>query len=183
VRRVTNQIPAHELPDLAAKLAALLRQARVTERAHRADILRDAAAIMVEARAQFLTRDGDPDWRGQTHDYRVWFSDAADAAGLSGDARRMILDALRYHTSAALRDRLDAATINELGLRAETARERSAERRVAAAHILSLATGAGPIAADDVADAQALVRHLQRRIDAANDADVARANGAALSAE
>jgi hypothetical protein len=141
---------------------------RENERDPRPDRLRVVANIMVDARRFFLTRDGSPDWRGRTHAYREWAAEVTSNAGISPDRRSSVQAAIRYHTSAALRDRLDDDELRALGLKTESARELSAKRRERRSEILDVVTGAGPITdAAEILEALAMMEHALRRIDLA----------------
>jgi len=127
--------------------------------------IRAAAESLVAAREQFTTRDGSPDWTGRTHAYHEWVSETASAAGIPAGERTRVMAAARHHTSAALRARLSAEELDELGLLTVTARERAAVRRKRVSTLVQLADGAAPLDnADDVEEAVALVERIAARL-------------------
>ena len=128
----------------------------------RAACYRNAAEVFVTAREHFLTAAGEPDWTGKTYDYRTWNGGVWAASGASGDARRQAQAAVRYHVGNVLRERLDAATLEALGLRVESPRERSVEQRAERSALLRSVTGSssgfrGVDALRALTSAQALV--------------------------
>lgn len=145
------------LEDTRTAAVAALRTYLNTEEGseERTEALRETAAALVDARALILTRDGIPDWRGRTHAYRQHVREAMEEAGVPLDIRPTAQAAIRYHISALLRERVDAETLEDLGLRRETAKERGISYRRAARQRSSL-VGAGAPIEDPAAIAEAL---------------------------
>jgi hypothetical protein len=129
--------------------------------------LRTAADTAVAAREHFFTAEGEPDWLGRTHAYRVWIREVYSKAGVRPETLTKIQAAVRYHVSAALREKISEEAREDLGLRAETARERSAEKHGRNVEVLSIFGGGGVIADRVVvAKALALMGATLQRIDA-----------------
>lgn len=64
------------------------------------DIARPLAEIMVAARQQFRTNDGEIDWDGRSAEYRDWLHDVFLQAGIQdATARNRIQSAARYHVT------------------------------------------------------------------------------------
>jgi hypothetical protein len=96
----------------------------------RTEHLREVATRFVEAREHFFTKEGEPDWLGRSYIYRRWLRDTYSLANVPPSDLSTIQAAVRYHTGNVLRDgRLDEQTMRDLGLRAESPRERSIEKR------------------------------------------------------
>lgn len=129
--------------DLQTRLADALRDAAHTDGPEKATLLRAAADLVVEARSRFFTADNEPDWRGAGWAYRQFIREANFLSGVNPADLPRIQNALRYHVSNALRDRLPADVIERLGLRVESARERSAEKRERYGETLTLFTPGG----------------------------------------
>lgn len=110
--------------------------------------MRDLAEAVLDLREEFVTSAGDPDWRGTSYPYRVRFGEILSAGGIGMDDRHSFQQALRYHISNALRERLDDETLDALGLRRESARERSRGGRENRSALLRAAHGEeAPVAA------------------------------------
>ena len=64
------------------------------------DIARPLAEIMVAARQQFRTNDGEIDWDGRSAEYRDWLHDVFLQAGIQdATVRNRIQSAARYHVT------------------------------------------------------------------------------------
>jgi hypothetical protein len=86
-------------------------------------------------------------------------------ANVPADDVTTVQAAIRYHSGNILRDRLDQDTLDSLGLRSASPRERSVEKRERNSGTLSLFGAGAPI--DDVAvieSAAGLVETFLRRI-------------------
>lgn len=121
--------------------AAIRRGSRTEDIGERARSYRLAAETLVEARSRFLDDDGEPDWRGKTYDYRVWYGDVLGDASVPMGERAQVQAAIRYHVGNILRERLDAETLGRLGLRAPSPRERNALQRAERSALLKSFTG------------------------------------------
>jgi len=129
--------------------------------------LRTAADSAVAAREHFFTAEGEPDWLGRTHAYRIWIREAYAKAGVQAADLTKMQAAVRYHVSAALRERISDEAREDLGLRVETARERSAEKHGRNVEVLSIFGGGGVITdRETVAKALSLMGATLQRIDA-----------------
>ncbi|UIW13509.1 hypothetical protein PQD80_gp25 [Arthrobacter phage Lizalica] len=111
----------------------------------RTELLRNAARLFIDARAHFFTREGEPDWRGRTYAYRTWVREVMSAARVPGDEITSLQAAIRYHSGNLLRDRLGEDEIADLGLRKESPRERSVEKRERSSETLNLFGAGGEI--------------------------------------
>jgi len=179
------------MPNSTQSLSSLLDQAADSLRryysadtsdADRTKCLRDTAAAFVNARDQFYTREGTPDYLGRTYAYRRWVREVFSKANVPGDEQNSLQSAIRYHTGNLLRDRLDADQIEALGLKHSSPRQRSTEKRERTSETLSL-FGAGPAVtdADDVVQAVELFNTFLRRVHPATlDAPTRRRVAAAL---
>lgn len=104
--------------------------------------LRRAAEAAVELRANTITSRGDVDWTGASFEYRKLMGEALGMAGYAPDEKPTVLAAMRYHISAALRERLGTDTVKDMGMRAESAKQRSTQsRRASAAMLAALKAG------------------------------------------
>jgi hypothetical protein len=145
-------------------VATLRRYYTVTER-ERTEALRETAGLFISAREHFFTREGTSDWLGRTYAYRRWVRECMSMANVPADDVTTVQAAIRYHSGNILRDRLDQDTLDSLGLRSASPRERSVEKRERNSGTLSLFGAGAPI--DDVAvieSAAGLVETFLRRI-------------------
>lgn len=131
--------------------------------------LRAVAVAFVDSREHFFTREGDPDWLGRTHAYRRWVREVMSLANVPGETVATLQAAIRYHTGNILRERLDAETLEDLGLVSTSPRERSVEKRERTSSILNLFSGGAELTdADDVMEAIQLMAFTMRRMDLSN---------------
>ncbi|SCL32949.1 hypothetical protein GA0070616_4597 [Micromonospora nigra] len=101
-------------------------------REQRTALFRDIAACLVEVRAHFEDKTArQPDWKGRTRDYKEWVRESYAKAQYTHDEMTATQNAVRYHVSAHLRERLPRAQLESLGLRAEPIAERVREFRSA----------------------------------------------------
>jgi hypothetical protein len=132
---------SRSLETLRDEAASALRDYSHSDESGRTDCLRKVAALLVEAREHFYTADGTVDWRGRTYAYRQLVGEAFAGADLPADDVSSVQAAVRYHVSAVLRTRLDAQTLESLGLVKASARARSTAKRSRQSAILSIASG------------------------------------------
>lgn len=151
------------LEDLSQRTVAAIRRASIAGPDERTAALREVARLLVEVRPLFTTRDGEPDWRGRTHDYREWTASMYARAGLDRGEAERLSSSVRYHVSPALRARLAPDEVDRLGLRPYTTREAAAQRREARAVEDRLVHGAGPLTPDETLEAVELAERLLRR--------------------
>lgn len=109
----------------------------------RTDHLRAVARHVVAARPHFFTKDGEPDWLGRTYAYRRWIREVMTLANVPASDTSTVQAAVRYHTGAALRAKLTPEQLEDLGLRVESPRERSALKREAYNATLAIFSGGG----------------------------------------
>ena len=147
-RRLTSSIVTDPTAELQDQIAGLLRAYERAPEADKTEILRDAAVAVVKLREQFLTPEGTPDWRGRSHAYRMAMAEVFSLAALApGDGRRRLQAALAYHVSIVLHETLDEDTLEDLGLRDKSTRERSVEKRERQAAIIAAYRGPGVLPA------------------------------------
>lgn len=113
LRHYTN--PAPDLSDFDRRSAS-------------AHYLRSAAEVFIEARNHFFTREGTPDWLGRTATYRAWVRETYSLATVPQADLGTIQAAVRYHSGNVLREQLSPETLEGLGLRVISPRERGTER-------------------------------------------------------
>lgn len=155
------------LADLQARAVESLRLYALGK-GERTGHLRDVATAFVEAREHFFTKDGTPDWLGRTYVYRSWVSETMSLANIPADAISSLQASIRYHTGNVLRDgRLDEETLSALGLRSESPRERSLEKRSAHSATLAIFGGGGAAIKghEDLLGALRLIEGALRRVD------------------
>ena len=146
--------------------SALLRRYPNAEAGERTEILRAVASTLIEAREHFYTADGEIDYRGRTYAYRRLVGEIFAAANLPPDDIRTVQAAVRYHVGNLLRERLNPETLADLGLRAESPKARSAEKRTAEGEALRvLRGGAAFTTSEEVLDALRLAQALLARVD------------------
>ncbi|UVK63547.1 hypothetical protein SEA_JANEEMI_27 [Arthrobacter phage Janeemi] len=135
----------------------------------RTDLLRDAARLFIDARAHFFTREGEPDWLGRTYAYRTWVREVMSAARVPGDTITSLQAAIRYHSGNILRDRLGDEEIADLGLRKESPKQRSVEKRERTSGTLNLFGAGGEITdPDEIAQLCTLAERALGRVNVAN---------------
>lgn len=123
-----NTKTEQERETIAARAVAELRTAIRTPEDERAPILRRAAGHLVRLRGLYTTKAGDPDWRGQSWDYRQKVGEIYAAAGLDAAGESGVKVALRYHIGNALREDLSEDELEQAGLSPKPPRERTSWR-------------------------------------------------------
>ncbi|AYN59111.1 hypothetical protein HOU52_gp25 [Arthrobacter phage Yang] len=140
------------LADIQAAATSALAGSLSAQDVERTELLRGVARNFVDARAHFFNRDGEPDWTGRTHAYRTWVREVMSRAHVPADEVTTLQAAIRYHSGNVLRDRLGDEAIADLGLRKESPRERSVEKRERTSETLNLFGAGGEIAnVDEIA--------------------------------
>lgn len=134
------------LADIQKAATDALYQSLSAADTERTDLLRGVARNFVDARAHFFNRDGEPDWTGRTHAYRAWVREVMSRAHVPGDEVTTLQAAIRYHSGNVLRERLGDEVIADLGLRKESPRERSVEKRERTSETLGIFGAGGEIA-------------------------------------
>lgn len=135
----------------------------------RSTALKDAARNMVEARDRFPAPDGtDHDWRGRSHSYKRWVSEAFSLAGIPLGDRARIQRATAYHLASVLRERLAERGIDpaEIGLDVRDLQERREVRRDREREILRLFDPEAELSVGDLARLASLVSQVLRRLSA-----------------
>lgn len=156
---MTNHNPISDIQDDAVR--ALRRYLAH----HDTEDLRAVATRFVEAREHFYTKEGEPDWTGRTYAYRRWVREVMTSANTPPESLATVQAAIRYHVGNILRDRLDAEALAVLGLRPESPRERSVEKRAAITEQLAIFSGGAEIThADEVLGAITAIDAAVRRI-------------------
>lgn len=146
---------------------ASLRRFATTDPADRTPILREVAVALVDAREHFFTSDGSTDWRGRTYAYRRFVGEVFAGANLPHDEVGTVQAAACYHVGNVLRERLDVETLESLGLRAESPKERSVEKRAGQADALSVVRGGTAFEdAEEIAQAVKVATILMGRVNA-----------------
>ena len=127
--------------------------------------LRTVAGAFVSAREHFFTREGLPDWLGRTYVYRTWVREVMSAAHVPGETMSSLQAAIRYHTGNILRDRLDAETLEDLGLQSASPRARSVEKRERYSETLSIFSGGAELAdTQEILSALRMMEGALRRV-------------------
>lgn len=134
------------LPDIQKAAIEAISQSLTSSDTERTALLRETARRFIDARAHFFTREGEPDWLGRTYAYRTWVREVMSAAHVPGDEVTSLQAAIRYHSGNLLRDRLDEEELGELGLRKESPRERSIEKRERSSGTLNIFGGGAELA-------------------------------------
>ena len=119
---------ADDLASLQAAFAVAVRD-YVRAPASSTALLRRAAEINVEIRSRFENSSGETDWRGTSWGFRQAISDAYGQAGLLVSERKQAQDAMRYHISIVLRERLTKDELEAAGLLPQSSRQRSADQK------------------------------------------------------
>lgn len=153
------------LADLQTSSAESLRRSFLGTDAERTDHLRDVAAAFVDAREHFYTKEGDPDWNGRTYAYRTWVREVMGQANVPSELMTSTQAAIRYHVGNILRDRLDDDQLADLGLRKESPRQRSVEKRERTSLALALVSGGQAIETlDEIQDAATAIIGILKRV-------------------
>lgn len=147
------------LDDLARTASHALAGERSTEE------LRAAAQALVDAREHFHTKTGDTDWTGRSHAYRQWVRDVYATARVPAEDLTRVQTAVRYHVNNIIHDRLDPETLESIGLRAESTRERSMEQRAQKSDTLRLVEPGAPFKPEDMPAVARILADMARRID------------------
>lgn len=155
---------ATERPEdtIAANIVRKLRALRAAvDRERQTTLAREIAEGSVALREFFIDGNGQPDYAGRSHAYRVTMRDLWSKAGFINAAERDAAQArVRYHVGNIVRERIPADQIEAAGLQAPSPREQTTERKRAVA-ALAQAAQSGPLGD--------------------SDADLVRAVGAALA--
>lgn len=134
----------------------------------RTALLREAAHYFIEAREHFFTKEGEPDWLGRTHAYRLWVREVMTGAHVPGEDVTSLQAAIRYHSGNMLREKLDDETLADLGLKKSSPRERSVEKRERTSGTLNLFGGGAEISdPEDIVRACSLIEAALKRVNAA----------------
>jgi hypothetical protein len=161
------------LPEIQkAAISAINRSLSATDNT-RTELLREAAKNFIDARAHFFTREGDPDWLGRTYAYRTWVREVMGAAHVPGDEVSSLQAAIRYHSGNLLRDRLNEEQISQLGLRVESPKQRSVEKRERTSETLNLFGGGAELTTlNEILQLSTLTERALARVNAAAIADL-----------
>lgn len=156
------------LPDIQRAATEAIARAIAASDATRTELLKEAARNFINARAHFFTREGEPDWLGRTYAYRTWVREVMSAAHVPGNEVSSLQAAIRYHSGNLLRERLDGDEIEDLGLRKESPRERSIEKRSRTSNMLGIFSGGAEISdAEEIQAACAMIEAALARVNAA----------------
>jgi hypothetical protein len=131
------------LKAIQARAVEALRTYSTTAEADRTDYLRQTAVAFIDAREHFFTAEGEPDWQGRTYAYRQWVRETMGLAAIPADQLPTIQSAVRYHAGNVIRSRLTPEQLTDLGLRADSPRERSVGKRERHSATLSIFSGGG----------------------------------------
>lgn len=154
-----DKTPPRALPEIQREAVATLRRLSEVAEGERPEILRTMAGLFVASRAHFLTADGSPDWRGRSAAYRGWVQEVLSDANVASESRTNLLAAIRYHVGFALREQLDADTLDDLGFLPTSPLERSQAKRDRYSETIRLfGHGGGPI--DDAVTILAAVKMI-----------------------
>ncbi|UYL87631.1 hypothetical protein SEA_VRESIDENCE_26 [Arthrobacter phage VResidence] len=164
----TTASPA-TLPDIQkAAIDAISKSLTATDNV-RTDLLRDAARYFIDARQHFFTREGEPDWLGRTYAYRTWVREVMSAAHVPADTVTSLQAAIRYHSGNVLRDRLSEEEVDDLGLRKESPKERSVEKRERSSSTMNIFGGGAELtSAEDILQLCTLTLRALARVNAAS---------------
>ncbi|WNN93982.1 hypothetical protein SEA_NITRO_26 [Arthrobacter phage Nitro] len=133
----------------------------------RTDLLREAAQLFIDAREHFYTKEGEPDWLGRTHAYRLWVREVMTGAHVPPEDVTSLQAAIRYHSGNMLRERLDDDTLEDLGLKKLSPRERSIQKRERTSGTLNLFGGGAEISdPEDIIRACTLIEAALKRVNA-----------------
>jgi hypothetical protein len=130
--------------------------------------LRAVAAAFVDSREHFFTPQGEPDWLGRTHAYRTWVRETMRLADVQQADLTTVQAAIRYHIGNIVRERMDADTIEGLGLRSSSPKQRSVEKRGRNSEVLSIFGNGGQelVAADEILVAVGMMEAALARVSA-----------------
>lgn len=156
------------LPDIQKTATEAIHASLTASDAVRTELLREAAKLFIDAREHFYTKEGEPDWLGRTHAYRLWVREIMSGAHVPGEDITSLQAAIRYHSGNMLRDRLDDSALSDLGLKKSSPRERSVEKRERTSGTLNLFGGGAEISdPEDIVRACALIEAALKRVNAA----------------
>lgn len=128
--------------------------------------LRATAQSFVAAREHFTNPAGDPDWLGRSFAYRSWIRDTMTRAGVPTERVSGTLTSIRYHAGNALRERLDADTLADLGLLSTSPLKRAQAQNGRKSELLQVLDGGARLnTPESVANALRAVESILRRID------------------
>jgi hypothetical protein len=155
------------LHDIQTAATSAINRSLSASDVDRTALLREAASLFVDAREHFYTREGEPDWLGRTYAYRTWVREVMSGAHVPSDEVTSLQAAIRYHTGNFLRDRLEPEQIEDLGLRKESPKERSVEKRERSSGITHIFGGGAELAsAEDVVQLCNLTLRALARVNA-----------------
>lgn len=154
------------LAEIRETATAALRRYFAAEPDARTAILRDVAESLVDAREHFITADGTVDYRGRTYAYRRFVGEIFAGANPPADEVQAVQAAVRYHVGNVLRERLTPDTLEALGLRKESPKERSVEKRASESDALALLRGGTAFTTtEEIGESLRVVQGLLSRID------------------
>ncbi len=140
-----------------------LRAYRSGPEGERTSNLRAVATAFVDAREHFFTPQGEPDWLGRTHAYRTWVRETMRLASVQAEELPTVQAAIRYHVGNIVRERMDADTIEGLGLRSSSPKQRSVEKRGRHSEVLNF-FGNGGAEITDANDMQVAVGMMEAAV-------------------
>ncbi|UIW13442.1 hypothetical protein SEA_AMYEV_26 [Arthrobacter phage Amyev] len=161
------------LPEIQKAATDAIHRSLGASDAVRTELLREAAQLFIDAREHFFTKEGEPDWLGRTHAYRLWIREVMSGARVPGESVTSLQAAIRYHSGNMLRERLDDDTLADLGLKKSSPRERSVEKRERTSGTLNLFGGGAEISdPEDIIRACSLIEAALKRVNAATVASL-----------
>ena len=99
-----------------------------------------AADALVDMRMLYTNRDGQPDLKGASFEYRRSVSDGLADAGVDASRRSQVMAALRYHVGNRVRARFTPEELQEYGLNAHSPHDRQRAEREMISGIVRVAT-------------------------------------------
>jgi hypothetical protein len=130
------------LTEAQRKFAEHLRAAIANDGAGEYDTaeMHAAADALVDMRMLYTNRDGQPDLKGASFEYRRAVSDGLADAGVEAGRRSQVMAALRYHVGNRVRARFTQEQLADYGLNSHSPHDRQRAEREMIAGIVRVAT-------------------------------------------
>jgi len=144
--------------------------------------LRATAQNFVAAREHFTNPAGDPDWLGRSFAYRSWVRDTMTRAGVPTERVSGTLTSIRYHAGNALRERLPAEELADLGLLTTSPLKRAQAQNDRKSELLQVLDGGARLdTSEAITSALRAVESILRRVDLPTIAGLAKDDADAVA--
>lgn len=154
------------LDDLHARAVSLLHAAAHTEDDERKAANRALAETLIEIRSRIprSKTDSEPDWLGQSGEYKALITRVYSDANVYNSERRRIQRAVGYHVNEIMHKQLSEENMDKLGLRKETLHQRKTARIKRQINLAEFIASDEPLTDNEVDTAAGVVSRIFDRM-------------------